>query len=1133
MKLISKMLIENWHYFDHEIIEFGTINFLTGENSSGKSTLIDAMQVVLMGETRGDSFNKAANTKSSRSLKSYLLGELGDDLNGKDKFLRGGQQFTTQIVCEFKESENFRNRFCLGALFDVSQSGDVRNIFFVLKDKFEEKDYVYNNVPRNIEELKKYFALKYGEMWKDKVTFYDTNKSYKERILQMYNVHNEKMFGLLKKSISFKNVSNIETFVSENICDEKNKIDVREMQINFREYKEQERKAYEEEKSCKALERINDNFEKFEDMKKSIAVSEYAELFITKTKKENELKEKNQKLKDTENAIIHINNEIGAIENNIKDEENKIDKLNHKLQSCKEKRLQDELLEKISECKKTIEEKNTESDAALNYLTQDARNFYKSNGNVKKVIDENIEILSEYDDSIRNYSDKLLKSLKVYKKIGNIDRDSIKNYSIEYFEDIVRKEEPINIFSDKLYNDILNKEKDYSKEIEILDSRLERLKKGIKDYDEVLIKLKSKIEMDINKKYNSDIKVEILADLIDIKPEFSDWHNTVEAYLNTQRFFLIVEPEYYNDAYYAYKNFRKNNPGIYRYKIVDCKKVYARNIIPKENSLAKTIITDNKYAEAYVNYVLGNVIMCKDDKDLRNYSTAVTIDGMLYKGYTSGTMNSKLWEIHYIGKSSIQQQIAFNEDKLHILTAKNEVLNSIADNMSNMKSNRFMNKQCIEGVITKIYSNIDVAEKETKKLEIYLKELKSIDLTTIQNIQKDLGICKDNKEELDSEKTKLNKKIGSAETEIEITRSEINDISDDINQLRYKLCDYKDEIAEKGKLISDEVIEKNKDINNAIMYCKKSSKSFREKSEKLHNEILKLKYEYCNEFTPLTILDNDNTAFIKEYERKININLPAYKEKIKEAKEESYRQFQSSFLDKLRENIINAQFQIKEINRALKSFEFGNDKYKFDAFPKSEYIKYFEMIMEERTGGDLFEMMFLNKYEDVLNDLFEKIIGTDANSYNDKKLEENIKKFTDYKTYLDFKMYVTDNNGRTENLADTIKSKSGGETQTPFYVSFLASFAQMYKSNLYGLSYKTNTARFIIFDEAFNNMDTVRIEESINLLKELNLQAIICAPTNKASEIMLKVDKTLMVYRKDDNVKVIPWTRGSENIEIY
>lgn len=54
----------------------GNINFLTGKNSAGKSTIIDALQVVLMGETRSTAFNRAASKKSERTLKSYLIGSL-------------------------------------------------------------------------------------------------------------------------------------------------------------------------------------------------------------------------------------------------------------------------------------------------------------------------------------------------------------------------------------------------------------------------------------------------------------------------------------------------------------------------------------------------------------------------------------------------------------------------------------------------------------------------------------------------------------------------------------------------------------------------------------------------------------------------------------------------------------------------------------------------------------------------------------------------------------------------------------------------------------------------------------------------------------------------------------------------
>ena len=106
MKKLTKMMLTKWHYFEHKIIDFEDINFLTGKNSSGKSTLIDALQVVLLGETDGTSFNKAADIKATRSFTSYIVGELGDDINGGEKSLRGGKEFTTQLVCEFKDTMN-------------------------------------------------------------------------------------------------------------------------------------------------------------------------------------------------------------------------------------------------------------------------------------------------------------------------------------------------------------------------------------------------------------------------------------------------------------------------------------------------------------------------------------------------------------------------------------------------------------------------------------------------------------------------------------------------------------------------------------------------------------------------------------------------------------------------------------------------------------------------------------------------------------------------------------------------------------------------------------------------------------------------------------------------------------------
>ena len=67
---ISKICLNNWHYIDRKILTLSEgINFFTGHSGSGKSTVIDAIQIVLYANTDGRGFfNKAAADDSDRTL---------------------------------------------------------------------------------------------------------------------------------------------------------------------------------------------------------------------------------------------------------------------------------------------------------------------------------------------------------------------------------------------------------------------------------------------------------------------------------------------------------------------------------------------------------------------------------------------------------------------------------------------------------------------------------------------------------------------------------------------------------------------------------------------------------------------------------------------------------------------------------------------------------------------------------------------------------------------------------------------------------------------------------------------------------------------------------------------------------
>ena len=51
MKVLKRLRLINWHYFSNTTTDLKQITLLTGPNGTGKSTIIDALQIVLIGST--------------------------------------------------------------------------------------------------------------------------------------------------------------------------------------------------------------------------------------------------------------------------------------------------------------------------------------------------------------------------------------------------------------------------------------------------------------------------------------------------------------------------------------------------------------------------------------------------------------------------------------------------------------------------------------------------------------------------------------------------------------------------------------------------------------------------------------------------------------------------------------------------------------------------------------------------------------------------------------------------------------------------------------------------------------------------------------------------------------------------
>jgi uncharacterized protein YPO0396 len=147
-------------------------------------------------------------------------------------------------------------------------------------------------------------------------------------------------------------------------------------------------------------------------------------------------------------------------------------------------------------------------------------------------------------------------------------------------------------------------------------------------------------------------------------------------------------------------------------------------------------------------------------------------------------------------------------------------------------------------------------------------------------------------------------------------------------------------------------------------------------------------------------------------------------------------------------------------------------------------------------------------------DLFNRILNSSLDS-------KELRDICDYRTYFhyDIRIRETDNldadgNPVVLSLSKVLKEKSGGESQTPYYVAIAASFYRFYKAR------PENTVRLVIFDEAFNRMDDERIGKILAFYNDLNLQIITSVPPEKIEAIGPYMDRINVISRSGSAIRV-------------
>ena len=1069
MKKLTRMKLINWHRFNNCTIEFGDSTLLSGENGAGKSTLLDAIQFVILCST--GYFNKAAHENGKRKLTGYIRCKTGKE---NQPYERTGE-ISAHIALEFYE-EGKDKYFIIGAVVDSSSEEQETTVRYLMENtRISDDLFLYGNQVKSIAEFR-------GSNI-DIRQWCKTNVEARKMVTARLGRIEDKFFRLIPKALAFKPIDDIKDFVYSYVLDEK-EVNIEVLRENVRTYQDMERTLDNVKKRMKKLEHIQELYKRVQEYMEKDQMYGY---FLKRSELdmiESQLGSNETAKKSEEVRLFQANNQLEMLEKERKEKQEIATNIRVELRHNQEfVALEEEKkeLERLENKQKSAREEEKELQKSVIQAARDSEGLLRAAG-------------TEPFSCIREYR-KQLQTLD-----GDVNIAEIKSLTDEVIH-----------FKQKRYGELQEEQAQLKIQLNQNHTEREKVSKKINKLKRKKLTYPSGVELLVESVQEElaalgrETQPGVLCEMLEIKDE--EWRNAVEGYLNTQRFYVLVEPENFDIALGIYDRLRREKK-VYGVGLINTKDLEKYNTAPA-GTLAEVVTSQNKYARQYSNMILGKVQMCECYEDLKKYSISITKGCMRYQNRVASAIKPEVFRVPFIGKNAFTVQLVQAEEEFRKLS---ETMENQEKQLAGMKESLgLLSTECDVDIKYRldVISTLRMVNESIEKCEENIRKLK--ENSTL--IQKQIQL-----EELEKVLRELDSTINSDREKIGGMRTRIQDLLARQQTLLEKQVSGKNEVTVLGAAAKDRMNTWNQEYEKALgartieqfqseYFYKQPSNKRKYNSDRCQNakdNMVNAMMEYKTEhdFGAAASLDGF-PEFEAVYERLKNSELLDYEEKVQSAREAAETEFHEQFLAKLQENMKLAQGEFKELNKALKGIDFSSERYEFQFMPSKKYRNYYEMIMDDFNviqGESLFSGIFHETHKEVIEELFEQLSVSGDNS------AQALDEFTDYRTYMDYDIKIIHDDGTYSYYSKVCEEKSGGETQTPFYVTVAASFVQLYSNNIGG-----EAAGLVLFDEAFNNMDDERIGGVLEFLRRLPLQLIIAAPPDKIQYIGPAMDEIMLV----------------------
>jgi hypothetical protein len=1057
---------------------------IAGRTGAGKSVLMDLIQLVLIGDQRSK-YNAASDGRgqaSGRDKKSYCLCDTQEDIGGVAQYARDGG--TTYIALEFtwpdgQQAETWGMRI----EYANAETQTPEEEFFRISERLERSDFVTpEGFALDLEGFRILVRKRDGE------TFRNVSE-YRKRLAEHLNFHRETVDFLMPSAMSFAFLPRFDEFCRRYILQAED-IKIEPVQQSYRSYlrirEELERlqdksarleqtvaarsdweEARRDADACRLLEA---------EFHREAARIEVAELTAKLAEIESQQTKQRQEFDEVCSSLEAKRQDLESLKNLFRDEGGGV-----LLELQEQIRSKTHQIERLRETGRTLEEEKARR-------IQATRDFAKKAG----------EFLAEREAGAAG---ELEQCLQAFEDSRPADwRSTLRALGQAVRGVNARIRAAIQVESEQFQKT--------KGELESLQTQLRNLEFNRVMHSPLLDELNKHLPR--RGRENPARQLRELCEVLD-----EEWRPALELAF-TRKFAVVVDAGDHAEALRIYKSLPQDSPLE---SLVDSERSLARKPKVLENSLAKKIASDHPVARAVLDELFGGVVCVTNLEELRNHPDAIMPDGFRQRGLFA-ERPKRYDQNPCIGAKGLERRKAHLTASAEQCAATIRALDPLlarAEQIQRLVAERKLDSEDIEGDINAA-SRLQDIEAERDRL---IARNTAASTPELAERQQAIAVLEDETKSLDGRRLDLHGKLQSRERTDTAQRLEASS-----QKAERAERNYNDTLAEVGAVIDAgrcdtlrvEFSTKFPVLEARAAQAGQRHRELESRLPDIEGRLLLLRQGLVDQhpdlraepdFDPATAW---NPSYRKLLERIRVEDMPARQQQARDEEQRWQSLFRTTVAARLSQSLGKVRDTIRDLNFQLKK-PIGDSQYhiRVDDNPAKEFEEYRQVLQACALSSDsdsIFASLAADAREGVER-VFKALVEDPGGRL--------AQAFLDYRSYFRYDMEVSDPK-RPELPAKSLNRHaqkfSGGEKQTPFYISILACYLRAYKRHL-PQRYTEPSIGLVPIDEAFSKMSGERITDAIRALRDTDLQGILSMSSGNWPYAIGECDQILAVHQRE------------------